>query len=108
MIRSRFADKETRRQGDKDAGPPPCLLVSLSPCLLVLLAAGCPGKPVSLPPPSPPKGGEGSIGVVVLVDTSGSMKESVPDKDGRARPKNQLAGEALADVLRQAGDWPAK
>src|SRR5262245_6988302 len=41
--KTRQGDRETRRQGDRalPISPPPRLLVSLSPCLLVWLLAGC-------------------------------------------------------------------
>src|SRR5207244_3852313 len=72
----------------------------------VLLTGGCSDNATAPAiPAKSTKGGPGSIGVVILVDTSGSMKDSVPDKDGKKRPKYQLANEALAEILRQTGDW---
>lgn len=46
-------DQGTRRHGDKEKGglPSPCLLVSLSPCLLVLLTVGCSNAPLPTGPP---------------------------------------------------------
>jgi len=69
----------------------------------LLLAAGC--SETATAPHFAIKPGPGSIGVVILVDTSGSMKDAVPDKDGKRRPKFELAAEALAEILRQTGDW---
>jgi hypothetical protein len=72
------------------------------------LMAGCPAKPTAaavFTPPQPAQGGAKSIGVVILIDTSGSMKSPVADRDGRSRPKHELASEALSEILRQAGDW---
>jgi Mg-chelatase subunit ChlD len=73
----------------------------------VLLSAGCPTKPAAVSSPHPAKAGPGSIGVVIVVDTSGSMKESVPAGNGQNRPKYQLANEALTEILRQTQEWTA-
>ena len=43
--------------------------------------------------------------VVVLVDTSGSMGQSVKDARGQVRPKYQIAREALANIIRNTGAW---
>src|SRR6266851_10072554 len=72
----------------------------------VTLISGCSdSQPGPITSSQPAKGGAGSIGVVILIDTSGSMKDLVPDKDGKKRPKNQLANEALTEILRQTADW---
>ena len=70
-----------------------------------LLVSGCTGQPSVITSAKPAKGGPGSIGVVILVDTSGSMRDTVSDKDGKKRPKYQLANEALTEILRQTGGW---
>jgi von Willebrand factor type A domain len=73
---------------------------------MVIGLAGCStSQAPAIKPAQPAKGGPGSIGVVILIDTSGSMKDPVPDKDGKKRPKNELANEALAEILRQTADW---
>ena len=43
--------------------------------------------------------------VVLLVDISPSMAQSVPDHAGRQRPKNDIAREALQRVMRVTEDW---
>jgi hypothetical protein len=74
--------------------------------LFVLGLTSCSSSQVSaLKSPHAAKGGPGSVGVVILIDTSGSMKDPVPDKDGKRRPKNELANEALTEILRQTADW---
>jgi hypothetical protein len=71
----------------------------------VLLGVGCPAKTsVTVPAVKPTKNGPGSIGVVILVDTSGSMKE--PPRSNRGdRKKFQMANDALAEILRQTAAW---
>src|SRR5262245_20816154 len=74
-------------------------------CGLVLAAAGCgravPVGPIDLPK-APPRPG---TAVVILVDTSGSMEESVPGKTGAREPKSKLAREALQQILTKTADW---
>jgi hypothetical protein len=72
----------------------------------VLLSVGCPGQSVSVTPSTPAQGGPGSIGVVILVDTSGSMKD--PPANHGPRPKYQMANEALEEILRQTAEWANK
>jgi Mg-chelatase subunit ChlD len=43
--------------------------------------------------------------VVVLVDTSGSMAQPVPDAKGRPRPKNEIAREALHGIVQNTSKW---
>jgi Mg-chelatase subunit ChlD len=43
--------------------------------------------------------------VVILVDTSGSMAQPVPDAQGKMRPKNEIAREALNGIVRHTGQW---
>lgn len=43
--------------------------------------------------------------VVLLVDISPSMAQSVPDHAGRQRPKNEIAREALQRVMKVTEDW---
>lgn len=47
-------------------------------------------------------------GVVILVDTSGSMNESVSAGGGATRPKHELAREALAGIVEYTGEWKRK
>ncbi len=90
--------------------------------LIGLLAAGC-GESASTPPrgsapaPAPSSAGpprpvnlpEGparpGTAVVVLVDTSGSMAQPVPDVKGKPRAKNEIAREALAGIVRNTAQW---
>ena len=44
---------------------------------------------------------EEGVAVAIVYDTSGSMKESVPDKDGKPAPKYVIANRALAAITRQ-------
>jgi len=72
---------------------------------LGLPGLGCgkstPVGPLKLPKAEPHPG----TAVVILVDTSGSMKSSVPNKDGLKEPKSKLAREALQRILKHTGDW---
>jgi len=43
--------------------------------------------------------------VVILVDTSGSMKQSVADRGGKARPKFQIARDALDRIIGLTAEW---
>ena len=47
-------------------------------------------------------------GVVVLVDTSGSMAQAVNDKDGKQRPKNLIARDALERIVQHTAQWKTK
>jgi hypothetical protein len=47
-------------------------------------------------------------GVVILVDTSGSMNESVSAGGGATRRKHELAREALASIVVYTGEWKQK
>ncbi len=46
-------------------------------------------------------------GVVILLDTSGSMQQSVKDAAGRERPKHELAAEALVRITEETAAWAA-
>lgn len=46
--------------------------------------------------------------VVVLVDTSGSMKEEVVDRQGVRRPKYLIARDALKEIVDYTGQWEKK
>jgi Mg-chelatase subunit ChlD len=43
--------------------------------------------------------------VVILVDTSGSMMQPVPDATGKNRPKSEIAREALNGIVRHTARW---
>jgi len=43
--------------------------------------------------------------IVILVDTSGSMAQSVKDRDGKMRPKYQIASDALRHIIQHTADW---
>jgi Mg-chelatase subunit ChlD len=43
--------------------------------------------------------------IVLLVDTSGSMAQSVKDQNGKMRPKNEIAGDALRHIIRHTAEW---
>jgi Mg-chelatase subunit ChlD len=43
--------------------------------------------------------------VVILVDTSGSMSQQVPDGSGKMRPKIQIAREALDRIIQNTAEW---
>jgi Mg-chelatase subunit ChlD len=46
--------------------------------------------------------------VAVLVDTSGSMAQTVRDAEGKQRPKHELAKAALKGILDYTADWKKK
>jgi len=60
-----------------------------------------------LKPPASVARQEG-IAAAVLVDTSGSMKDSVQDAGGEMAPKIVIAKRAVNDLLRQFADFAAK
>jgi len=81
----------------------------------VLLGFGCPGTQTGpgtqtplVMPPEPVKAGAGSIGVVILIDTSGSMAQSPKNAADKQRPKSALANEALQEIVRQTSAWAKK
>jgi Mg-chelatase subunit ChlD len=43
--------------------------------------------------------------VAILIDTSGSMDQAVPDQQGKKRPKFEIAREALDRIIQQTGQW---
>jgi hypothetical protein len=43
--------------------------------------------------------------IVILVDTSGSMAQSVPDADGKLRPKSEIAAKALHKIVDYTSQW---
>ncbi len=95
----------------------------LACAVLGLLAAGCGRDPLrdaktktSSPPGTPgfsvpwtidlpqvePRAG---TAVAILIDTSGSMGQSVRDADGQQRPKHEIAREALRRIIEYTGGW---
>ncbi len=46
-------------------------------------------------------GNEEGVALAIVYDTSGSMKDAVLDKDGKAAPKYLIANRALAAIVRQ-------
>jgi len=44
-------------------------------------------------------------GVVILIDTSGSMANEVPGATGAAQPKHEIARAALDRIVRYTGQW---
>ncbi|HEX5271234.1 MAG TPA: vWA domain-containing protein [Gemmataceae bacterium] len=89
---------------------------------LALLAAGCGDAPQSPSGPRPqsqptkapapayhidlPKAeAKPGTAVVILVDTSGSMAQPVPDAKGKQRPKNEIARDALVGIVGYTADW---
>jgi Mg-chelatase subunit ChlD len=88
--------------------------------LALLAAAGCGESPQSQPGPkpgeskSPPAAHHVDLpkaeprpgtAVVILVDTSGSMAQPVPDAKGKPRPKSEIAREALNGIVGYTADW---
>lgn len=59
------------------------------------------GDPIDLPKADLRPG----TAVVVLVDTSGSMDQTVKDHAGKARPKFQIALDALEHIIDQTAQW---
>jgi von Willebrand factor type A domain len=108
---------------------PPARLRSarLRPAALALLGGLCLGLLGPGCSPPPPAGGPGAGGprsvlavgaislpkaeprpgtaVVVLVDTSGSMEQDVPDQDRKMRPKYQIAHDALQRIIDTTARW---
>jgi hypothetical protein len=97
-------------------------ILTLSVALgLGLVTLGCDGKRASSSMAPKPAGNTGPGGtyqidlfkadpregtaIVILVDTSGSMAQAVKDRDGKMRPKNQIAGDALRHIIQHTADW---
>lgn len=96
-------------------------LVSSLVCVGLLLAMGCgraspqrgpatakgPARvnwgvaPIDLPQVEQKPG----AAVVLLVDTSGSMGQTVRDRGGHSRPKNLIARDAIDRIIAQTADW---
>jgi hypothetical protein len=74
---------------------------------LFLVLSGCSSSPPAFKvvPESERIGDPAAPAVVILIDTSGSMADAVPDKTGNRRPKHQLAREALDRIVQRIGDW---
>ncbi len=81
-------------------------ILGVTACLFL---AGCPGPTPQPPAPAMPAGDVsvpgGGTAVAILVDTSGSMADSVRDHDGKMRPKHELAQEALERIMERTGTW---
>jgi Mg-chelatase subunit ChlD len=94
-------------------------------CLAVGLAAAAPGCGSKTPPKAPDAktpplkpspagtyhldlfkaGPRPGTAVVILVDTSGSMAQAVPDREKNNRPKYQIAGDALENIIQHTAEW---
>jgi hypothetical protein len=87
---------------------------------LALAALGCDGRAkyssMSKPGESSGPGGKYQIdlfkaepregtAIVILVDTSASMEQTVKDRDGKLRPKYLIAGDALRHIIQHTADW---
>jgi len=46
--------------------------------------------------------------VVILIDTSGSMSQDVPDRGGERRPKHVIARDALSRIVEYTTKWSAE
>jgi hypothetical protein len=98
----------------------------LTACLLILAAlAGC-GERAAAPPAARPTARQEQspplarsielpqpdqrpgIAIVVLIDTSGSMAQSVRGHAGHQRPKNEIAREVLARIVDVTRDWHSR
>lgn len=75
--------------------------------LIVIAVAlgGCSAAPTGIKPVQEPVGGADAIGVVILVDTSGSMADTVADGQGGRKPKDWLAQRALIEIMSRADVW---
>jgi Mg-chelatase subunit ChlD len=60
-----------------------------------------PAHYINLPTAEPRAG----TAVVILVDTSGSMAQPVPDAKGNPRPKSAIAREALNGIIQNTSKW---
>jgi hypothetical protein len=82
------------------APPPPPR--SASPPAVTTTAASLP--PIELPQPSQKLG----TAVVLLIDVSPSMAQTVPDHAGHKRPKSEIAREAVQRIIQVTDDWHRK
>ena len=60
--------------------------------------------PISLPQPSQRLG----TAVVIVIDTSGSMQQTVHDQTGHQRPKHEIARAALTKIIHATDEWQKK
>ncbi len=66
-------------------------------------ADGASGAPITLPQPDQRL----CTAVVILLDTSMSMLQEVPDRGGTRRPKHQIARDALGQIIDRTSAWKA-
>src|SRR4051812_1047801 len=67
----------------------------LSLAMLIAVAAVCPGFTLSC------TAQEDGVALAIIYDTSGSMKDPVPDKSGGSAPKYVIANRALMAVAKR-------
>jgi Mg-chelatase subunit ChlD len=87
---------------------------------LALVALGCDGQPRHSIPTKSVRGTvpggtyqidlfkaepRAGTAIVILVDTSASMSQSVKDRHGKMRPKDQIAGDALRHIIQHTAEW---
>jgi len=76
---------------------------------VVLTKKGAPPPPVvpalSSPIDLPQVEAKPGTAIMILVDTSGSMRNEVPDGSGKTRPKDQIARAALERIIQHTAKW---
>src|SRR5262245_17870105 len=88
--------------------------------LLIWAAPGCGDKSSSAPAPPVPAQADSSAkidlpaphqrlctGIAILVDTSGSMSQTVRDRERGKRPKHRIARDALQRIVDYTQSWSA-
>jgi hypothetical protein len=88
--------------GCGSSAPPPMPHTASSPP--VRQSSGTLLPPIDLPQPSQRLG----TAVVVVIDTSGSMSQTVRDHAGQQRPKHEIARAALRRIIEVTDDWHKK
>lgn len=67
----------------------------LAAVFTALLCSMCAGTPLAAEQPAPQEG----VGLVIVYDTSGSMRESVRDRNAQEAPKFLIANRAIVKIL---------
>ena len=94
--------------------------LALTALLALIAATGCGDSASTTQKPVPAGKGPGvapqaidlpktepraGTAIIILVDTSGSMAQTVPDGKGKQRPKNEIAKEALKSIVSYTSQW---
>src|SRR5687767_4962562 len=95
-------------QRNKKRSGPPAAASSASAARVDRVSGESVAKRLAAAAPSTSEARREGIGAILLVDTSGSMKDNVPDADGRPRMKLDIARRCVVSVVKQAEGFAAE